>query len=176
MQWVAAFCVIIKVKYLEVVNLDKYQHYQSGRETIWVKVYLKIVRDYKFKQLNNSERWLFVGLITMAVECSNSVPYDALYVRDTCCYKSPNSVQRVREGLAKMVKLGLLLVKNAITERKTREDKEEKISSFKSKKPFYKVSGEEMRQDARGKWWVIPKVGGDWLEFVGSVKNDIIYK
>ena len=52
---------------------------------------------------------------------------------------------------------------------------EEKASSSKKPKPFYKPTGEEMRF-AQNKWWVIPKVGGDWLEFARSVKNDIEYK
>ena len=152
------------MKYLEVVSLDRYQHYQKGRETIWIKVYLKIVRDYRFQQLNNSERWLFIGVIMMAVECSNSVPYDALWVRDACCYSSPNSVQRVSEGLAKMVKLGLFKVKNAITERKIIEDKKErKTFSFK---------GQEAIKEF-GKWYIIEK-GGKIL-FTGNEK-DIIEK
>jgi hypothetical protein len=40
------------------------------------------------------------------------------------------------------------------------------------KKPYFK--GNEMRK-AQGKWWIIPKEGGQWLEFAGSEK-DIIYK
>lgn len=40
-------------------------------------------------------------------------------------------------------------------------------SSFKKKlKPFF--WGQEMRKDQRGKWWIIPKDGGQWLEFTGS--------
>jgi hypothetical protein len=41
------------------------------------------------------------------------------------------------------------------------------------KKPFYR--GEEMRF-SKGKWWVIPNDGGEWLEFAGSIKNDIDWK
>ena len=33
------------------------------------------------------------------------------------------------------------------------------------KKPFYK--GEEMRW-SQGRWWVVPREGGQWLEFAGS--------
>jgi len=40
-------------------------------------------------------------------------------------------------------------------------------------KPFYR--GEEMRF-SKGKWWVIPNDGGEWLEFAGSLKNDIEWK
>jgi hypothetical protein len=109
------------MKYISVVNLEKYQHYKEGRSTIWIKWYFKSLRDYKFCQLNNSERWLFVGLVILGVESSNQFPYDALAVRDACCYRSPNSVERVRKGLAKMLKLGLIRVENAIIE-KIRED------------------------------------------------------
>ena len=43
-------------------------------------------------------------------------------------------------------------------------------SSFK--KPFFR--GEEMRK-SRGKWWVLPKDGSPWLEFVGD-ETAIEYK
>lgn len=46
-------------------------------------------------------------------------------------------------------------------------------SSFKKLKPFFR--GDEMRKDRRGKWWVIPKDDGPWLEFAGSEK-DIEFK
>ena len=47
---------------------------------------------------------------------------------------------------------------------------EKKSTSLK--KPYFK--GNEMRK-AQGKWWVLPKEGGQWLEFVGS-EEDIVYK
>lgn len=36
-------------------------------------------------------------------------------------------------------------------------------SKKRKKRPFYQSL--EMRKDARGKWWVLPKDGSDWLEF-----------
>lgn len=45
-------------------------------------------------------------------------------------------------------------------------------SGEKMGKAFYKPTGEEMRF-SKGKWWVIPKDGGEWLEFAGSIKKDI---
>jgi hypothetical protein len=55
------------------------------------------------------------------------------------------------------------------------EDKEKgtppPFKNFK-KKPYFK--GLEMRK-AQGKWWVIPKGGGKWLEFAGK-ELDITYK
>ena len=105
------------MKYLELVNLDKYQHYQTGRETIWIKVYLKITSDYKFQQLTDSERWLFIGLIMIAVECSNSIPEDALWVYRRVCYGNRKGAYRVAIGVKKMLKIGLLSQKNAIMEK-----------------------------------------------------------
>ena len=56
--------------------------------------------------------------------------------------------------------------------QKQKPNKEENsISSFK--KPYYKKTGEEMRF-FQGRWWVIPKLGGQWLEFAGE-KKDIKY-
>ncbi len=43
--------------------------------------------------------------------------------------------------------------------------KKKQYSSFK-KKPYFME--QEMRQDKRGKWWVIPEDGGSWLEFAGK--------
>ena len=55
------------------------------------------------------------------------------------------------------------------------KDKASRYESGKKwgEKPFYR--GEEMRF-SKSKWWVIPNDGGEWLEFAGSVKNDIEWK
>ena len=42
-------------------------------------------------------------------------------------------------------------------------------------KAYYKPTGEQMIF-SKGKWWVIPKDGGDWSEFAGSIKNDIEWR
>jgi hypothetical protein len=44
-------------------------------------------------------------------------------------------------------------------------------------KAYYRNTGEEMRFTKKDKkWWVIPRDGGEWLEFAGSIKNDIEWK
>jgi hypothetical protein len=48
------------------------------------------------------------------------------------------------------------------------KDKITETSSSKKAKAFYK--GEEMRF-SKGKWWVLPKDGSEWLEFAGSLKD-----
>lgn len=65
-------------------------------------------------------------------------------------------------------------------EEKIKEDnrKEEKIQIPSSKaKAFYRGTGEEMRYTKKDKkWWVIPKNGGEWSEFAGSITKDIIWQ
>jgi len=51
-------------------------------------------------------------------------------------------------------------------------NKRKKTGSHKKEKPFFR--GEEMRW-SQNKWWVIPREGGQWLEFAGE-KKDIDYK
>ena len=48
---------------------------------------------------------------------------------------------------------------------------ENSSSSFKKTKRFYKPTGEEMRF-SKGKWWVLPKSGGEWLLFAGKLEVD----
>ena len=44
----------------------------------------------------------------------------------------------------------------------SKEKRREEASSKKNKRYF---RGERMQQDENGKWWVVPKDGGKWLEF-----------
>jgi len=58
---------------------------------------------------------------------------------------------------------------------RTAEDKlsQAKISEDKlisSSKSFYKLTGEAMRYSQK-KWWVLPKDGGQWLEFAGQPED-----
>ena len=126
------------MKYLEVVNLEKFQHY-SDRPNVWIKWYKKSLGDYKFRQLTDAERWLFVGVIMLATEDGagwNNVPFDALHIRNSVCYVGGKGVSKVRAGLLKMVKLGLLRVRNAIID-KSREDKRREEGFNKTKDFVY---------------------------------------
>ena len=157
--------------YIEIINFKKYQHY-SDKSIVWIKWYKKCLQDFNFCQLNNGERWLFVGLVLLASNDDGYVTYSCPYIRDSVMYSCPNSVALVRYGLAKMVKIGLIRVINSRL-YKIRIDKirEEKTSSYK-KKPYY----DNLLMVKQGnKWFVIPKDGGKWLEFSGK-ESDIVWK
>lgn len=128
----------VNMKYLEVVNLNKYQHY-SNRPTIWIKWYLKALNDYKFEQLTDSERWLFVGVIMLAVQDKNNVPFDPCWVRNKVCNRGGKGISKVRAGLLKMVKIGLLRLNNAIIDKSREDNIRGQYNNFNEpKRPSYK--------------------------------------
>ena len=109
------------MEYFTITNLEKYQHY-SDRPNIWIKWYQKSLSDYKFGQLRDSERWLFVGIIMIAVETNNNIPKDAKWLYKRLCYGCRRGSNRVAIGLQKMIDLGLIQVKNAIIEVERKKD------------------------------------------------------
>ena len=167
------------MKYIVIPNLDNYQHYKE-RNIIWIKWYLDSIQDYKFCQLENDERWLFIGLIVLAVKNDNKVPFDVPFIAEKVCYRQKNNLKHINKlfkSILKMKKIGLISVEMlssryqpAILD-KTYKKREEERSSFN--KPYY--NDLEMRKDKKGKWWVIPEDGGKWLTFNGDLK-DITYK
>lgn len=58
-------------------------------------------------------------------------------------------------------------------ETHSKETKERSSSSYK-KKPYYKLDGTQARF-SEGKWWSIPKGGGEWLHIFRGEK-DIVWK
>lgn len=91
---------------ITIPNLEKYQHYKD-RNLIWVKLYVDTPQDYKFSQLINGERWLFVGLILLAVKNSGQIPLDYAFIAREVCH----SKSGIKRKLAKMRKLKLIAIK-----------------------------------------------------------------
>ena len=112
---------------ITIPNLDKYQHYKD-RNLVWVKLYLDTPQDYKLSQLHNGERWLFVGLILLAVKNDGKIPLDYSYIAREICFSRVG----IKEKIAKMKKLKLIAINRLsncyqpdipIREDKIREDK-----------------------------------------------------
>lgn len=121
--------LVCNMKYIEVRNLKKYQHY-SDRPIIWIKWYIKSLNDYAFNQLTDSQRWLFIGIIMLATLSCNRVCYDPCWIRNQVCRVDGKGVSKVRAGLLKMAKLKLILIKNdSIEKRREEKSRVENISS-----------------------------------------------
>jgi hypothetical protein len=160
---------IITMKYLQVKNLEKYQ--SGAEDKHWIKIWKKIRSDWAIKQLTDTEKWYYIGLIMLATDCDNYIPHDTSYIASEVAQEHSHRLSKVRSGVVKMLDLGLLLLCD-FDIRKEKKREEKSISSSKKLKPTYK--GMEMRKQG-GKWFVIPLDGGKWLEFGGKEK-DIEYK
>lgn len=69
------------MEYLSIKNLDKYQpQYRDGRKNIWIRWNIGAMRDYKISQLPDEAKWLFIGLICLAVENGNKIPNDPKWI------------------------------------------------------------------------------------------------
>jgi len=133
------------MNYIEVVNFDKYQ--QHGRTKQWIKIWKKILNDFKFCQLTNSERWLFIGLIILATEHENTLPKDPYWVYQRVAKGEPKGRYRVDIGLKNMLKLGLIRIKTGakIREENIRKEKEED----KTFKNFYPTASKVLEDKLR---------------------------
>lgn len=130
------------MRIITIPKLDKYQHYKD-RNIIWIKLYVDILHDYKFRQLRDSEKWLFVGLILLAVKNDNRIPADFHYISREILFSS----QGLSQKIIKLHDLKLIAIKrlskryqSAIPD-KIREDKkrEEDISSKKYLERHYPI-------------------------------------
>jgi len=96
------------MKVITIPNLSNYQHYGKDRETNpWIKWHKKCLRDYKFRQLTNSERWIFIGLILLARENNNEIPAD---LRDIGLIIS-HSLTGFNRAVLKLMDLKLIAIK-----------------------------------------------------------------
>ena len=179
-----------KQKIIIINKLDKHQHYKD-RHIIWIKLYIDVLQDYKFQQLEDRERWIFIGLILLAVKNDNKVPHDVHFITNNICFRKKNNLKRIQKlckTIKKLKQLGLISIESLSeclwgdSPEKKREDKireeitlssnknlfKEMLTAYKEgQKPGYRPFtkwDEEMRWQ-QNKWRVIPKEGGEWLEF-----------
>lgn len=184
-------------KVIIIPNLDKHQHYKDKR-MVWIKLYVDILQDYKFCQLTDRQKWLYIGLLILAVKNQNCIPLHYPYLNQLCSNSAPFGKHLSRLGgefgeercdrnLVKMYKLNLISIKednelDSTDKIRTRKDKEEKRDSSSNKEltTAYKEGkrnfkerpfylGNPMRW-SQNKWWVIED--GEWKEF--ALKEDEI--
>lgn len=101
---------------------------------IWIKLYVDILQDFKFLELTDRERYIFIGLILVAVKNDNLVPNRS----DFISHSLATSNYHLSQILTKLEKLGLISIKlladcyqNAIPirEDKIRRDAVSKIAT-----------------------------------------------
>jgi len=176
-------------KVIVIPNLDTLQHYKD-RRIAWIKLYLDILQDYRFQQLEDDERWIYLGLILLAVKNDNKIPKNDFFITENICFRKKNNLKRVkkfRKTILKLKKLGLISVKllsecyqgdclDKIRKEEIRKEEdifssEELITAYKKGKPLNNLRphfwGSDMRwKEGEQKWFVLKD--GSWLEFAGK--------
>jgi len=97
-------------KAITITNLEDYQHYNKNDDDRkgmpWIKWNRRCLTDYKFCQLNDNERWIFIGLILLATENNNKIPADFHFISK----KISNSKKNISEIILKLVDLKLVAI------------------------------------------------------------------
>lgn len=168
------------MQYLKINNLEKYQ--KLGQTTRYAAIDFKILTDYKINQLNNFERWLWVGLIILACQCNNKLPYDAEWIANKVTQMAKNAISHTKRGIERMIELELLAVSPEQNSTDREIDRKKEIESFLIKykngeklevKPTFQ--GDDMRWvKDKQKWFVIVK--GEWLEYADKESKIIWVK
>lgn len=150
----------------------------------FIKIEVRLLNDLRFINWDDFTQLTYIKLIALAKQTHNKVKKDwrgiQRYLRTE---RSPTDIKETVERIATdMGNIGQNRWEfwfkdwderyeyRGVEEEKDKEEEKESSSS-KKKKPTY--NGQEMRKQG-GKWWVIPKGGGKWLEF--SLKEkDIVW-
>jgi hypothetical protein len=74
------------MKYLTITNFKRYQHY-TDREIKWVKWYVSSLKDHKVSKLSDAERWVFVGILSLAATEDNTIPLDIPWIKRLVCHE-----------------------------------------------------------------------------------------
>jgi len=68
-----------KQKFISITALNKYQHYHD-RDMTWFKWRADCVLSYDFMSLTPTARWVFIGLICLAIKSHNCIKYDLSFL------------------------------------------------------------------------------------------------
>lgn len=66
------------MQYFRVKNFKKYQ---APNTPLWIKLFHEIWLDYQFQSLNDSDKLLFIGILSVAGQLGNSIPSDMGWLR-----------------------------------------------------------------------------------------------
>ncbi len=68
------------MEYIRVVNFERCLHYKA-RNPIWFKLYLDLLDEYKFTELEDKYKWIVVGLHILAAKTSNKLPTSEKFLK-----------------------------------------------------------------------------------------------
>ncbi len=152
--------------YLQVKNLDHYQHYKD-RDPKWIKLYYSILDDEIFMILTEVERCRYMTCLIIASRTENKIPYDSIYLKKVMRLdKSPD--------LSRLISLGFLIrcdesrqsldidkhLSQATNQPLLSSPLLNSLNSSESVSDLKSKSCSKKRNNGHGEGWPIPE---DWL-------------
>lgn len=82
------------MKYLSIKEWETYQHY-SKRHPPWVKLHVKILRNYAFRCLQDASKGHLLSLFALASQYENRIPYDLAFITEMIGAREPVDVEEL---------------------------------------------------------------------------------
>lgn len=127
---------------LSIKNFDVYQHYKTRRPP-WIKLYHSIWLDYPFMFLPNAAKLLYVGMLSIAPEHDNQIPWDEDYLKARLMLQNIDysvTLQRLIDG-------GFLRASNSAS--KTLAKRKQDATPIRKRKRVRKREETTLSSDAR---------------------------
>lgn len=82
------------MKYLSIKEWKTYQHY-SKRHPPWVKLHVKILRNYAYRCLQDASKGHLLSLFALASQYENRIPYDLAFITEMIGARQPVDVDEL---------------------------------------------------------------------------------
>lgn len=141
---------------------------------VWVKVRLELLNDKRFIfDLNNDQKWLFLGLLLLAGSTKNTIPNDENFIKNRL--NLPENTEKIRQNLNFIFSIFRgVVVKNGHIKFKNFNELHNQVRDSLSVSPEYaKAVQDKRREEKRRKekiryYYVVAK---DW-ENIKLTPND----
>jgi hypothetical protein len=70
---------VSEIEYLQVKDFDRFQHYKD-RDPPWIKLYVRILQDYAFGVLPDTQKAHLILIWVLASRMDNKLPKDAAFI------------------------------------------------------------------------------------------------
>lgn len=82
------------MKYLSIKEWETYQHY-SKRHPPWIKLHVKILRNYAYRCLQDASKGHLLSLFALASQYENRIPYDLAFITEMIGAREPVDVEEL---------------------------------------------------------------------------------
>jgi hypothetical protein len=85
------------VIYFKIRNFEQFQHYKH-RNPPWIKLYYNLLHDRRFFRLDDSSKYLAIGLFLIASQNNNKIAFDEEWIKKELSLSTPPNWQALVES------------------------------------------------------------------------------